>query len=419
MAAGDCCGDYAATRVAKTAFDRSYCINYRTGLMSSYATLTLGSLELGTSRNGVDPELIWLFLPFEKHIEDVTRKNPARLAKYIDPEYIDEFYEADSITCVEYRCTVADLRDRLELKGFTLELAMERFNQADVQYEIQILETMGNQFSIFENLLFLRLIAESTCPDECLVYDLTHLVYAGYIDEEDDCVALAEVETNTGIIFHQKVIVLTEGKTDKKFLERSLKILYPHLADYFHFFDFNLNKHPGGAGVLANLVRAFAAASVEHRILALFDNDAAAKDALKNLDVKALPENIRICHYPNLAMAENYPTIGPSGGNTMNVNGLAGSIELYLGRDVLGNDEGELTPVQWAGCQRGVDAYQGEVLDKKKIQDRFSDKLKTCEKSPEEVESFDWDGIRAILDMMRVAFHSLDAQLIHSEVNED
>ena len=453
--------------------------------MSSYASLTLGSLEIGDSRNGVDPALIWLFRPSDKHVEKVTRRNRVRLAKYIMPEYIDEFDEANPITCVEYRCIVADLRDRLELKGFTLQMAKERFDQAGLQYEAQVQETASHsetysqelrsltiekwldaiarikeeclteealtrissndeqlpllkdmlQFSnrdtygfpglgfayglpIFNYLLFIRLVIESSRPNEYLVYDLSDLVQAGYVDEEDDCVTLAEVETNTGIVFHQKVIVLTEGRTDKDFLERSLKILYPHLADYFHFFDFNLNKHPGGAGVLANLVRAFAAASVEHRILALFDNDTAAKDALKNLDANSLPENIRFCHYPNLAIAENYPTIGPSGTNTMNVNKLAGSIELYLGQDVLENEEGELTPVQWASYQRGVCAYQGEVLDKKKIQDRFDQKLEACERCPEKIDSFDWDGIRAILDKMRVAFHGLDARLIGDEVNK-
>ena len=388
--------------------------------MSSYATLTLGSLELGTSGNRVDPELIWLFRPSDKHVEKLTRRNRDRLSRHIMPEYIDEFDDANPLTCVEYRCTAADLRDRLELKGFTLELAKERFNQANVQFPYDDFPGLEYGFSAFDHLLFIRLVIESSRPNEYLIYDLTDLVYAGYIDEEDDCVALAEVETITSIIFHQKVIVLTEGKTDKDFLERSLKILYPHLADYFHFFDFNLNKPPGGVGALANLVRAFAAASVEHRILALFDNDAAARDALKNLDVKSLPENIRFYHYPNLAMAENYPTIGPSGRSAMNVNGLAGSIELYLGQDVLENenDEGELTPVQWTGYQHRVGAYQGEVMYKKKIQDRFSKKLKACERDPVKIDSYDWGGIRSILDVMRVAFHGLDARLIHAEVNK-
>ena len=218
--------------------------------MSSHASLTLGSCELGNTRNQVYPELMWLFRPSEKHVEKVTRRNPDRLAKYIDPEYIERFDDSNPLTCVEYRCIVADLRDRLELKGFTLEIAKERFNQAELQFP-----SLEVGFSAFDYLIFLRRAIESSRPNEHLVYDLTDLVHGGYIDEDDDCVALAEVETNTNIVFHQKVIVLTEGKTDKDFLERSLKILYPHLADYFHFFDFNLNKSPGGIGVLAPLVR--------------------------------------------------------------------------------------------------------------------------------------------------------------------
>ena len=178
-------------------------------------------------------------------------------------------------------------------------------------------------------------------------------MYGGWVNEDDDLVFQAESQIHTDLQLAHRVIILTEGDTDKRILERSLKllgafaqVLYPHLADYFHFFDFTGKKVGGGVGQLANLVRAFAAADVQHRILALFDNDTAAKAALSNLLLDSLPKNISVRRYPDIALAQDYPTVGPSGETTMDINGLAGSIELYLGQDVLVDAAGVLSPVQ-------------------------------------------------------------------------
>ena len=232
---------------------------------------------------------------------------------------------------------------------------------------------------------------------------------------EDDLIALAEDDMDTTAFFSQKVIILTEGTTDREFLGRSLKLLHPHMAEYFHFFDFDLNRNnrqAGGVGNLANLVRGFASASVRHRILALFDNDTAAKEALRNLEPSLLSENIVVRHYPDLDIAEDYPTVGPTGKNTMNINGLAGGMEVYLGRDVLIDDNGELTPVLWTSYSRSVGAYQGELLNKTKVQDRFREKLEFCERHPDQLDSYDWAGVRAILQLVLTSFHGIDSQLI-------
>ena len=260
----------------------------------------------------------------------------------------------------------------------------------------------------------LRIALEIAPSHEYLTYDLSDLVAGGWVDEADDLVSIAEDLMNEDFLLSQRVIVLTEGDTDRRFLERSLRLLYPHLAEYFHFFDFTGRKVGGGAGELANLVRAFAAADVRHRILALFDNDTAAKAALSSLDTDSLPSNIAVRHYPRLPLARDYPTLGPSGGARMDVNGLAGSFELYLGEDVLRDDDGALSPVQWTGYDRRVRAYQGEILDKQNVLDRFGGKLACCETRPDQIIHYDWEGIEAIMDTMRRAFHRTDTQAILS-----
>ena len=447
--------------------------------MSSYAELTLGTLTLAASRNGVDPDLIWLFRQSDKTVERIDRRNPKQLAKYIMEEYIEQYDKNNPFTCVEYRCSTTQARDRLDLKGFTREVTESGF-KAGLRNEIEGLrksqtlfnssrDVFGERLDFLSALtiedwlnalrrisndglegkssdalppndpqlpllrymlgsserfygfpgaeqchfgIFARLAVEAVSPDEQLIYDLTSLVDGGWIQEGDELITEAESQIYADLQLAQKVIVVTEGDTDREVLERSLRLLYPHLADYFHFFDFSIRKLGGGAGELANLVRAFAAAGVRHRILALFDNDTAAKDALSTLELHGLPKNIAVCHYPDIALAQDYPTLGPSGNTRMDVNGLAGSLELYLGRDVLADSNGELSPVQWTGYQRKLRSYQGELLDKQRILEDFKKKLAICEANQREINSYDWEGVRAIIDAMRTAFHKVDKQAI-------
>jgi len=54
--------------------------------------------------------------------------------------------------------------------------------------------------------------------------------------------------------------------------------------------------------------------------------------------------------------------------------------------------------------QSSIQQYQGEVLDKVELQDKFAEKLRICQLSPTRVTEFDWEGVRAILDCLRTAF---------------
>ena len=440
--------------------------------MSSYATLSLGSLGLAATSDYIDSGLMRIFRPEDKRLERIDRRNPQQLAEYVGTDFVDEYDEETPFKVLKYQCPAATARDRLDLLGFTYQVAQATFQKAlpscIERYEKPVRDRRLQGFyeerlKVLNSLTFdswlkafsrirgerlapqlldrlptsdgqlplirymtesmwgiygfpgddlrnaLRVVLETAAPDELLTYDLTDLAKEFSADEIDGLEDEAEYLMNQDFLLSRRVIILVEGKSDRAILERSLKLLYPHLADYFHFFDFTGGKVPGGVGQLANLVRAFAAADVRHRILALFDNDTAAKAALSSLDLDRLPSNIAVQHYPDLPLARNYPTIGPAGEALMDVNGLAGSIEIYLGEDVLRKTNGNLSPVQWTGYDRKVHTYQGEIQDKKKVLDRFWDKLCSCESLPSQSSNHDWDGIRAIIDVMRGAFHLTDA----------
>jgi hypothetical protein len=168
---------------------------------------------------------------------------------------------------------------------------------------------------------------------------------------------------------------LTEGSSDSRILKETLEILYPHLKEFVSFLDHGQFSVAGGTGNLMNLLRGLAGAGVSDRVVALFDNDAAGTVQWKKALTMPLPKNFRVIQLPQLPRAERYPAFGPTGLVETDINGLACSLELYLGAAALQDGEAGLTPIQWTGFERSLSRYQGELIEKKRVQDRYFELL--------------------------------------------
>ncbi len=441
--------------------------------MGSYATFSVAGRELFSTKNGIDPLLMSMFRARDKRV----RKEGATeaIAKAYSREA--EVEDIDSVTIVEYRSTVSELRDRLDLMGFTLEHSRRTFERgikhareeshsdlneslpdvlqehyrekAEVErrltfedwlaglskiirdgleatphgygqssllqdYPVSYMlneQSLGDGahlgFPSYDSRSVLRAMCEVLEPDANVVMDLTDLVLGGWYDTDDDLIEEADYLVAADYQTTQRIIALTEGGSDKRVLEASLELLYPHLREYFAFMDFDELNVPGGAGSLVNFVKAFAAAGVINRVVAIFDNDTAAGDALRALDGLKLPINVAITRLPVLDELEQYPTLGPSGTALMNINGLAASLELYFGQDVLTRADGSLTPVQWRGFNQALGKYQGEILDKQALQERFAHKVEKARVYAELTNSPDWAPIRKVLETIRAAVSAL------------
>ena len=264
----------------------------------------------------------------------------------------------------------------------------------------------------------LRLALEVCAASDELIYDVSDLVLSGYISEDEDLVAYALDLSSCDYSSSGKIIVLTEGRTDCWIISQSLQLLYPHLADYFTFMDFEGARVGGGAGNLANIVKAFAGAGIVNKIIAIFDNDTAGEAAIQGLRTLRMPKSIKVQKLPDFPPLRSYPTIGPSGSTIMNVNGMAASIELYLGVDVLTEDTGEIAPVQWTGYDAGLKKYQGEVLFKDRIQERFRQRLAMCRADPGLIDQTDWSGLRQVLSSLFIVFHDTDGTQIRAQLDD-
>jgi hypothetical protein len=218
--------------------------------------------------------------------------------------------------------------------------------------------------------------------------------------------AMASASARAGV--SAPVVVLTEGRTDAEFLMAGLKVLRPYLSDLIRFLDYE-RRPEGGVGALTGMIRAFAAAGIANRVVAVFDNDTAAADAMRKLG-PSLPPQVQVMRYPDLDLARAYPVLGPSApepaGGTLpvaDVNGMAASIELYLGRDVLTQPDGTLWPIRWTAYVPGMDRYQGQVTGKDAIHRAFRAKTKAACEDPRNTGRQDWSGLRLIIDAICAA----------------
>lgn len=264
-----------------------------------------------------------------------------------------------SLSSITYDRYLAEIKSIIDSKEITYDQLNENFRESLTSGELGIYG-----FSLDSHLHSIL----SVLPDNDFVeYDLTDVINGGWVDEDQ-----------AKYVDYEKIIILTEGKSDVEFIAKSIEKLYPHLKDYYHFIDFDEYKVESSASALVKLVTSFAAANVKHPIIALFDNDTAGLKEMKKLTSKTVPPNIKILKYPDITIAKKYPTFGPTGKKKMNVNGLACSIEMYFGVDVLTRNN-ELIPIQWKGFEEKEKKYQGEIADKNYVQETFRKKLKKAE----------------------------------------
>lgn len=242
-------------------------------------------------------------------------------------------------------------------------------------------------FDGYGSLYSLRAMLDACIDVKWVTLDMTALVEAGYYDSESPLASEARRSVFESYNPLTPTLILAEGSTDIAVFRATLPILYPELVDYFSFFNHAELSVDGGAVYLVKFLKAFAAANITNRMIAVFDNDTVGVHAFKQASALALPPNIIVTRLPDCETSRHYPTIGPQGRHSMNVNGLAAGIELYLGVDAL-SINGELRPVRWTGYVAGADAYQGEVQGKAEVAKAFTNGLAVVQTREEAVAKF-------------------------------
>ncbi len=365
--------------------------------MGSFSVLYCGGYPTLVAKNTYNSEIIYFIFGEEDFVSE-KRKDSTRNPIFFGEDILKN---KGSYTFLGYRQTVKICKERLLTQGINKKVAAKDFSQAKKiahliadtelprnytykQYLQDISEIIHQELyefdfpanNIREELMLTGLVIPGQSSssvlysilclledDEIIEYDLSEVITNGWVKQ-------SVIQNHD----RQKILVLVEGKTDVKFIQKSIQVLFPHLLPYYHFLDFNEHKLEGGASALVKLIKAFIAAKVEHQIVALFDNDTAGISEMRKIDQSKLPNYIKVLTYPDISIAKKYPAIGPTGIKKQNINGLACGIEMYFGEDVLFRN-GEFIPVRWKAYMDKEKKYQGEISDKDFVQKKYAVKL--------------------------------------------
>lgn len=369
-------------------------------IMGSYANLSVKNEGILYWKNGLNSFIRKLFT--KDDFLDLTGNDAIRASQELGLNYSEDYFEVAHL--VVGVSNVKTIRQRLLVCGFNLEYAEKRFagvietiktffDETDdtmKEFYCRNLKRIKHTFDLsripkkieyddwddFYNYaddwtLFLSYIYNRNLQDEDkVILDLTDLIDGGWLDGDSDF-SQKDFVLLKDVIISDLPIILTEGVTDRNILSKAFKIFYPRLTHCIKFLNQDF-KPEGGATNILKMARSFASAGISNRILVVLDNDSAAISAMKVFG-EHYPSNIRVTTYPYNANLEKYPTIGPQGETQMNINGLAGSIEMYAGKEALTDIGGTIEKIQWTGYIENIKQYQGSLINKTVVQKRLYD----------------------------------------------
>lgn len=183
-----------------------------------------------------------------------------------------------------------------------------------------------------------------------------------------------------------RFLIVTEGSSDAQIIGHALRLLKPHIADFFYFVDMDEGYPFTGTGNLYNFTKGLIAISIQNNVVIVYDNDAEGVSNFNRTIKLNTSNNLRVLRLPDLLGLREFDTIGPSGKSKSDINGCAASIECYLdvGRDAI---------VQWNNFNKNLGVYHGELLGKREI-------MKTFLRQAEVTANYDFSKISAILEMI-------------------
>ncbi len=142
------------------------------------------------------------------------RDSMARISGTLPPDFQDDVGPVlETLTVEQWMEGLREIRDRRLRPTYRSDEALSGMSPV-VRY------MLGKHFDGWygfpsSDVRHVIRIAVEVLPGEELVYDLTELIQGGYFDSSDDLVAHAEYLLTDDFDTTRRVVVLTEGATDK------------------------------------------------------------------------------------------------------------------------------------------------------------------------------------------------------------
>ena len=363
--------------------------------MGTMITLGVGKLEINWGKND-----------FYENFRDLFQPNDWKDIKY---------YYADNVVEIKkgYSRELALIKPRLDLLGYTLENIKTIYESAYTEYcdvmgeyadSVLTFEEYFNVFSkinlskvntltedddwdfgeyvtkcifedkeiqrllkkyslgrksgeFYENLpprLLVRVLCENpTAKDLPLQWYMADHVQNGWSKEEDLSPKLEDKD---------KILIVTEGKSDTFILQTSINKLFPAISDFFYFIDMEENYPFTGTGNLYNFASGLTKIKIQNKTIIVFDNDEAGIFSYKKCKEKLdAISNLKFYHLPNMDEFKYFLTVGPTGDSYQDINGKAVSIECFLDLDF---NSSKAPKVRWTIYNEKSNKYQGALISK-------------------------------------------------------
>jgi hypothetical protein len=206
----------------------------------------------------------------------------------------------------------------------------------------------------------LRLLAENPANLNLDVsWDFTPLVESGWAKRD---------EFRAGPPPEQCFLVVTEGGSDAKIIQKALQLFRPHIADFFRFVDMEEGYPFSGTGNLHKFTQGLISIGIQNNTVVVYDNDAEGIAKMQATKKLSIPSNMRVMQLPNLDEFSNFKTIGPMGIGYADINGRAAAIECYLDLEQDGLPE---PIIRWSAFNRELDVYHGDLQHKTQYMKNF------------------------------------------------
>lgn len=365
--------------------------------MGSIITLGIGKLELDWGKNEFHRNHSELFQPSDKRIatyyyaDDIKENKSAFVRPLKDTLLRLDLlgYSATKLT-THFADFVGDIPDYVDPLPFgyddfsnllrTVDVDSFELSECDTDYydfgelvqnvflnHRQAKELIGDSYAKdvgrlltnFDPYVVLRLLAAN--PNNLakeITWRYMDVVEAGYISEEHIYEPLPP---------EKKYLLVTEGSSDSYILKKAIALIFPEVEDFFSFIDMKENYPFTGTGNLLKFCQGLASMNVLNNVVAIFDNDAEGCEKYEHAKRLKRPSNLRIFKLPDLECFQSFPTVGPTGVSSQDINGKAVAIECFLDFK-----EHSFDPIiRWHSYNRALGIYQGSLQNKDDLSRNF------------------------------------------------
>ena len=252
-----------------------------------------------------------------------------------------------------YRAKLKTISLRLSIMGYTIVAAKEQIRKVIIEWNRENYKKHIGFEEFYDLILKTKLNSWNSLISLMKVQDLEELYYS--IEPRYILQVLAQNDDNLsqdvtwglidviegGYVSYEKVIgsraknkvlIATEGKTDKGILSQSLTQLFPEFFDLFYFFNYSGDESVNVSGCQDLYRFCKYISQMDHSyVIALFDNDVDGIHALKKAKSIDNTNNLLITRLPDRKEFEHFEIVNPWGNDTYeNINGKSVAIENFL-----------------------------------------------------------------------------------------